>query len=125
MPVLYQDANSNYTTDDTLESGDDELESREINFGKSISGGTLFITIGGSGTFEVQVKFGDGLDNFGPYHKLADKDGNTTHVVAAHNFDMYVQEFWSQGIRQFYFKVVRITGTGDVPITDAVFNHVF
>jgi len=125
MPVLYTDSNSNYTTDDILESADDELESREIEYGKPVKGGMLFITIGGSGTFEVQVKLGDGLDNYGPYHKLADADGNTTLAVAAHNFDMAIQEFWGQGIKQLMFKVVRLTGTGDVPITDAVFNHVY
>ena len=125
MPVLYQDSNDNYTTDKTLASGDNNLASRAITFEKPIAGGTLFITIGGSGTFNIQVKFGDGLDNYGPYHNIADKDGNVAHSPASYNFDMAIQEFWSQGIRQVMFNVYRASGSGNVPITNAVFSHVF
>ena len=124
MPVLFQDANDNYVDNDILESGDNSLESVGMKWASPIAGGTLFITIGGSGTFTIQVKMGDGLDNYGAYNSIADITGNTTHVVGSYNLDMAIQEFWTQGIRQIMFKVNRASGSGDVPITGAAFNHV-
>ena len=125
MPVLFQDDDSNYVDNDILESADDSIESVVMEFTKPIAGGTLFITIGGSGTFTIQVKMGDGLSNYGPYHSIADQDGGTTHAVASYNLDMAIQEFWTQGVKQLRFKINRSTGSGDVPITGAAFNHVF
>ena len=124
MPVLFQDADSNYTTDDTLESGDDSLESVAMNFSKALKDGVLFITIGGSGTFSIQVKMGDGLSNYGPYKTLKDEDLETVFSPATLQFNLRLQEFWCEGVKQFMFKILRISGSGDVPITDAVFNHV-
>ena len=125
MPVLFQNANSNYVTDDILESGDNSLESVAMSFGKALKDGVLFITIGGSGTFSIQVKMGDGLSNYGPYKTLKDEDLETVLSPAAMQFNLRLQEFWCEGVRQLMFKIVRVTGSGDVPITDAVFNHVF
>ena len=124
MPVLFQDANSNYTTDKTMDSGDDTLESVVMSFIKPVKDGVLFITIGGSGTFSLQVKMGDGLSNYGPYKTLKDEALDTVFSPAALQFNLKLQEFWCEGVKQLKFKIVRVSGSGDVPITDAVFNHV-
>ena len=124
MPVLFQDANSNYIDLDTLESAENSLESRTMSFSKPILGGTLFITIGGSGTFNIQVKMGDGGSRYGPYKTLKDETQEASYSPASLQFNLAYQDFWVEGVKQMMFKIVRASGSGDVPITGAVLNHV-
>lgn len=125
MPVLFLDSNSNPSTDKTLDSGDNNLTSERLLFSRPLKGGTLFLTIGGSGTFSVRVKLGDGLGNYGPYKTLKDETQESTYSPATLQFNLQYQDFWGEGVKELIFDIQRESGSGDVPITGAVFTHVF
>ncbi len=88
MPGIFQGTGVYYTADKTLESGENSLEGRIISFNKPIVGGTLWITIGGSGTFSIQVKFGDGGSRYGPYKTLKDETQEAAYSPASLQFNL-------------------------------------
>ena len=48
-----------------------------------------------------------------------------TYSPATLQFNLAYQDFWAEGAREVVFDVQRETGSGDVPVIDAVFNHVY
>ena len=115
MPGIF--GNSVYT--DTLETGDSELVGQEYQFNKPIKDAVFYFDTSGSGEIKLQIAFWNS-SNFMKYHDMTEDDLNIDITVGdSAEYGLKVQEFFKEPIYGLKSKIVRVSGSGDVPLTNA------
>lgn len=115
MPGIFND--DVYT--DTLEDGVSELTGKEYKFNKPIKDAVFYFDTSGAGEIKLQVSFWNG-GTYMKYHNMKEDDLNINISVGdSAEYGLRVQEFFKEPIFGLKSKFVRVTGSGDVPITNA------
>jgi hypothetical protein len=113
MPGIF--GNSVYT--DTLENGVNELEGNAYQFNKPIKDAVFYFDTSGAGEIKLQVSFWNS-GTFMKYHDMKEDDLNINISVGdSAEYGLKVQEFFKEPIYGLKSKIVRVSGTGDVPLT--------